>query len=85
VHGGTLRLDGRCSNMDDRREKRTILADISRLKHRYDGAVERGLIDAARQARAGLSGMLAELGRDDPDLEAQLRRDMKFPETMPWY
>lgn len=68
--------------MESRREKPAILADISRMKQRYDGAVDRGLIDAARQARASLSTMLSELGHCDPDLEAQLRRDMKFPVAM---
>ena len=61
------------------------LLSYHRMKQRYDGAVERGQIDAAKQSRGTLSALLAELGRNDPDLEAQLRRDMKFPVGVSWF
>ena len=63
------------------RTQATILNDIDRTRQRYEGAVDRGDIDSARHFRADLSALLEELGQADPDLEASMRRQFKFPDT----
>lgn len=69
--------------MDTLRAQDVILSEIARARLRYEATVERGDIDAARQVRAKLSGMLAELGQANPELEERMRREMKFPEFRP--
>ena len=53
--------------------------ELKRLCDAYDEAAAGADVGLARQLRASISDFVAEVASDDPDLEAELRRELCFP------
>lgn len=53
--------------------------ELKRLCDAYDETAAGADVALARQLRASISDFVAQVASDDPDLEAELRRELCFP------